>query len=70
LFGAAERAPPFFRRMTNISLVRGMRSLQKFASVEASIYNLFHSERSLQSRSNFKLNRAAAVAGWRDLCSA
>jgi putative transposase len=35
---------------------RRMRSLQKFAAVHASIYNLLNSERSLQSRPNFKLN--------------
>ncbi len=46
---------------------RRMRSLQKFASVHASIYNLFNSERSLYTRPNFKLNRAAALAEWRGL---
>ena len=46
-----------------------MRSLQKFASVHASIYSLFNLERSLNSRSNFKLNRAAALTEWRGLCS-
>ena len=46
---------------------RQMRSLQKFASVHASIYNLFNSERSLSSRPNFKLNRAAALTEWRGL---
>lgn len=44
---------------------RRMRSLQKFASVHAPIYNLFNSERSLYSRPNFKVNRAAALAKWR-----
>jgi putative transposase len=46
---------------------RRMRSLQKFAAVHASIYNLFNSERSLYSRSKFKLNRAAALTEWRGL---
>jgi putative transposase len=41
--------------------------LQKFASVHASIYNLFNSERSLYSRPDFKLNLAAALAEWRGL---
>ena len=49
---------------------RRMRSLQKFASVHASVLNHFNSERSLTSRSTFKLNRAAALAEWRLLCSA
>jgi len=44
---------------------RRMRSLQKFAAVHASIYNLFNSERSFSSRHNFKLNRAIALAEWR-----
>ncbi|MCA0930748.1 IS6 family transposase, partial [Ruegeria profundi] len=44
-------------------------SLHKFASVHASVLNLFNSERSLYSRSNFKMNRAAALAEWRQLCS-
>jgi putative transposase len=61
---------PFRRRERAMLRLRRLRSLQKFASVQASIYNLFHSEGSFQPRSNFKLDRAAAVAGWRDLCSA
>ncbi len=48
---------------------RRMRSLQKFAAVHASIYNLFNWERSFCSRPNFKLNRAAALAEWRGLCA-
>ncbi|MCP4207926.1 MAG: IS6 family transposase, partial [Shimia sp.] len=44
-----------------------LRSLQKFVSVHASVLNLFNSERSLQSRPNFKLNRAAALSEWRQL---
>ncbi|MCA0930749.1 IS6 family transposase, partial [Ruegeria profundi] len=44
-------------------------SLHKFASVHASVLNLFNSERSLYSRSNFKMNRAAALAEWRGLCA-
>jgi putative transposase len=47
-----------------------MRSLQKFAAVHASVYNLFNQERSLSSRPNFKLNRAAALAEWRGLGAA
>jgi putative transposase len=47
-----------------------MRSLQKFAAVHASVSNHFNQERSLYSRQNFKLTRAAALAEWRLLCSA
>jgi putative transposase len=41
---------------------RRMRSLQKLASVHASVANHFNSERSLSSRPLFKANRAAALA--------
>jgi putative transposase len=58
---------PFRRRERAMLRVRRMRSLQKFAAVHASIYNLFNSERSLHTRPNFKLNRAAALAEWRGL---
>ncbi len=61
---------PFRRRERAMRRFRRMRSLQKFASVHASIYNLFNSERSLYTRPNFKLNRAAALAEWRGLCAA
>ncbi|SEP22514.1 putative transposase [Salinihabitans flavidus] len=60
---------PFRRREKAMLRFRRMRSLQKFSAVHASIYNLFNSERSLTSRSNFKLNRAAALAEWRGLCA-
>ena len=49
---------------------RRLRSLQKFASVHASVSNHFNSERSLSSRANFKDSRAAALAEWRGLCAA
>lgn len=44
---------------------RRMRSLQKFASVHASVSNHFNSERCFSSRLLFKANRAAALAEWR-----
>ena len=49
---------------------RRMRTIQKFAAVHASVSNHFNQERHLYSRANFKLNRAAALAEWRLLCSA
>ncbi|MEO1107800.1 MAG: IS6 family transposase [Pseudomonadota bacterium] len=61
---------PFRRRERAMFRFRRMRSLQKFAAVHASIYNLFNSERSLSSRSNFKMNHAAALAVWHGLCEA
>ena len=45
-------------------------AFQKFAYVEASLQNHFNQERHLCSRLNFKLNRAAALAEWRQLLSA
>jgi putative transposase len=49
---------------------RWMRTLQKFVAVQASVHNHFNQERHLYSRSNFKLNRAAALVEWRAFCAA
>jgi putative transposase len=46
---------------------RQMRSLQKFVAVHSSVHDHFNQERHLYSRTNFKLNRAAALAEWRQL---
>jgi putative transposase len=61
---------PFRRRERAMLRFRRMRSLQTFASVHASVTNHFNTERGLSSRPLFKANRVAALAGWRDLCSA
>jgi putative transposase len=61
---------PFRRRERAMLRFRRMRTLQKFAAVNASVYNLFNTERSLSSRRLFKQNRAAALAEWRGLCAA
>jgi putative transposase len=61
---------PFRRRERAMLRFRRMRTLQKFVAVHSSVHNHFNQERSLYSRSNFKLNRAAALAEWRDLCAA
>jgi putative transposase len=61
---------PFRPRERAMHRFRRMRSLQKFVSVHASIFNHFNQERSLYSRKNFKLNRAAALAEWRQLGTA
>ena len=60
---------PFRRRERAMQRSRRLRSLQKFASVHASVLNLFNSERSLYFRQNFKLNRGAALTEWRQLCA-
>ncbi len=61
---------PFRRRERAMQRFRRMRSLQMFASVHASVFNHFNSERSLTSRASFKKNRAAALFEWRGLCAA
>ena len=47
-----------------------VRCLQKFAAVHSSVHNHFNQERHFYSCINFKLNRAAALAEWRQLLSA
>lgn len=61
---------PFRRRERAMLCFQRIRSLQKFAAVHASVSNHFSSERSLSSRTNFKLHRAAALAEWRQLGAA
>ena len=61
---------PFLRRERAMSKFRGFKTLQKFASVHASIHNHFNQERHLYSRENFKLNRSTALAEWRELSAA
>ena len=61
---------PFRRRERAMLRFRRLCSLQKFSSIHASISNHFNQERHLYSRTNFKLNRTAALAQWRQLCSA
>ena len=61
---------PFRRRERAMLRFRRMRTLQKFASVHASVHNHFNQERTLYRRQNFKANRAAALAEWRGLFAA
>ena len=61
---------PLRRRERAMLRFRRMRSLQKFVAVHASIHNHFNKERHLDSRDSFKLNRAAALAEWRQLGAA
>jgi putative transposase len=67
----AENSRLLFRRRERaMQRFRGMRTLQKFVSIDASVFNQFKQERSLSGRHHFKLIRAAALAEWRDLCVA
>ena len=61
---------PFRRREREMLRFRRMRTLQKFASVHASVHNHFPTERHLQNRHHFKQPRAAALAEWRCLLAA
>jgi putative transposase len=58
---------PFRRRERAMLRFRRMRSLQKFVAVHASVYNHFNQERHRYSRKNFKMNRTAALAEWRQI---
>ena len=55
-----ERAMPRFRQM---------RSLQKFASVHASLHNHFAQEHRLVDRTTSKERRSAALAEWQTLAA-
>ena len=46
---------------------RQMKSLQKFASVHASISNHFQSQRHLVDRQTYKTLRSAALSEWQSL---
>jgi putative transposase len=58
---------PFRRRERAMLRFRRMRTLQKLVAVHASVHTHFNAERHLYNRSNFKLNRAAALTEWRGL---
>ena len=56
---------PIRRRERAMARFRRMKTLQKFASVHASIHNHFAQERHLVSRQIYKERRAVALAAWR-----
>ena len=58
---------PFRRREGAMAKFRDIKTLQKFASVHASIHNHFNQDRHLNRRDIFKQNRAAALAEWQQL---
>jgi len=60
---------PFRRRERAMARFRNAKSLQKFASIHSSVHNHFNQERHLYNRENFKLNRSAALAEWRQLAA-
>jgi putative transposase len=60
---------PLRRRERAMLRFRQMKSLQKFASVHASLHNHFSSERHLVDRQTYKQRRSAALAEWRNLAA-
>ncbi len=58
---------PFRRRERAMLRFRKMKTLQKFASVHASVHNYFNAERHLVDRQTYKLHRSAALAEWQSL---
>ncbi len=60
---------PFRRRERAMAKFRNIKTLQKFASVHASIHNHFNHDRHLNRRDIFKQNRAAALAEWCQLAA-
>ena len=60
---------PFRRREGAMASFRDIKTLQKFASVHASVHNHFNHERHQTRRSDFKQNRSVALAEWRQLAA-
>jgi putative transposase len=60
---------PFRRRERAMLRFRQMKTLQKFASVHASVHNHFNHERHLVDRQTYKTRRAAGLTEWRALAA-
>ena len=60
---------PFRRREHAMLRFRQTKTLQKFVSIHASIYNHFNSERHLVDRQTFKTRRSAKLAEWQKLAA-
>ncbi len=60
---------PFRRRERAMARFRSFKSLQKFASIHASVHNHFNQERHLVLRQIFKLNRVTALAEWQQIAT-
>lgn len=66
----AENSHQPFRRWEGaMSKLRDVKTLQKFASIHASIHNYFNLDRHLNHRETFKQDRSAALAEWRQLAA-
>ena len=60
---------PFRRRERAMLRFRQMKTLQKFASVHASLHNHFNQERHLVDRQTYRERRSVALAEWQSLAS-
>jgi len=60
---------PFRRREGAMARFRDIKTLQKFASLHASIHNHFNHDRHLTRRAVFKQNRSGALAEWCQLAA-
>ena len=60
---------PFRQRERAMLRFRQMKTLQKFASVHASLHNHFNQERHLTDRKTYKERRSAAFAEWSNLAA-
>ena len=52
-----------------MSKFRNVKTLQKFASIHASIHNHFNLDRHLNNREIFKRSRSAALVEWRQVAA-
>ncbi len=59
----------FRRREGAMAKFRDIKTLQKFTTVHASIYNHFNFDRHLTHRDDFKKNRSTALAEWCQLAA-
>lgn len=60
---------PFRQQEGAMAKFKDAKTLQKFASVHASIHNHFNQDRHLNRRDIFKRNCSAALAEWRHLAA-
>ena len=60
---------PFRRRERSMAKFRTSKSLQKFASIHASVHNHFNLSRHLNNRQIFKVHRSDALSEWRKLAA-
>jgi putative transposase len=60
---------PFRRRERTMQRFRTLKTLQKFSSVHAQVYNHFNQERHLITRQVYKQRRSACLAEWRALAA-